>query len=77
MIDLKQKAETPEGSIWKHRKTGMSYVVLGHCVIEKTLAGSVIYQHHKNPRGIKWVRPLSEFLDGRFEHVRDKAKEDA
>jgi hypothetical protein len=56
---------------WKHVKTGNVYRV--HCVatIEATMTPSVVYEREDHTPG-RWVRPQSEFLDGRFERLKDK-----
>lgn len=62
------------GSRWRHRSGG-EYVVIQGCVIEATLTPAVLYQS-VDPCGTlqamwmsSWVRPLDEFLDGRFIRV--------
>jgi hypothetical protein len=58
--------EEPDiGSRWRHLKRGSTYEVLGTGVIEATLAACVIYKAEAD--GTTWVRPLHEFMDGRFE----------
>jgi hypothetical protein len=54
------------GTVWRHRKTGHLYMVWGHCVIEATLTPAILYTRWPE-RDVFWVRPLTEFLDGRFE----------
>jgi hypothetical protein len=63
------------GSIWRHR-SGSLYRVQGWVVIEATVTPAVAYcrVHESNDQpqpatwvdGLPWVRPLDEFLDGRF-----------
>lgn len=48
--------------VWKHNKGGV-YTVVGH------RRGLVFYVSHADGR--KWYRPEDEFLDGRFEPIRD------
>lgn len=50
-------------SIWIHRSGGR-YRVMHTAIIEETLVAAVVYQCCTS--SIIWVRPLSEFLDGRF-----------
>ena len=58
-------AEQPAiGSRWGHVKRGGTYVVIDNGVIEATLTACVIYKADAD--GTTWVRPLSEFMDGRF-----------
>lgn len=59
------------GARYRHKKTGNVYTV--HCTakIEATLTDAVIYQREDNTPG-RWVRPVSEFLDGRFERIEDR-----
>ena len=56
------------GRFWRHEKTGKHYEVLGTGYIEATLTPCVIYRR-KSGDDIVWVRPLEEFLDGRFEDI--------
>jgi len=51
---------------WRHKKTGERYQVLDLVVLEADLDVAVTYK--KKGGGIKWVRPLDEFID-RFEAV--------
>ncbi len=59
------------GSRWRHVKTGNVYTV--HCLasIEATNTPAVVYQREDNTPG-RWVRPTTEFLDGRFERMKDR-----
>lgn len=56
-----------EGSIWRHDKTGGHYVVLGGCRLEVDGEPAVLYEPAGG--GTRWVRPESEFMDGRFQPV--------
>lgn len=64
----------PAGSRWRHRSGG-EYVVVQGCVIEATLTPAVLYVSADAPvrppgyYSESWVRPLDEFLDGRFTPV--------
>lgn len=72
------------GSIWQHRKGGV-YMVLVECTIEATDTPAVAYKSlTSNGRDDVWIRPLSEFMDGRFKPLdlsiialADKAQADA
>jgi hypothetical protein len=63
------------GTLWRHVKTGHLYHVVQGCVIEATLTPAVLYTAATTFGAVteyahacvSWVRPLSEFLDGRFE----------
>ncbi len=52
------------GTKWVHEVSGGEYVVTGCAIIEVTLDPGVVYTSTHS--GITWVRPLAEFLDGRF-----------
>lgn len=63
--------EQPEiGSDWRHVKRGTTYTVEDNGVIEATLAACVIYRAQAD--GTVWVRPLHEFMDGRFVRIDQK-----
>jgi hypothetical protein len=53
------------GSNWQHRKGGW-YTVVALGVVESDLTPAVVY---RSRGGRVWIRPLSEFLDGRFERL--------
>jgi hypothetical protein len=56
---------------WRHKKRGTTYTEMGRATMQVNgpldMAKVVIYQ--SNADGSMWVRPLSEFEDGRFERV--------
>ena len=61
--------DRPEpASVWRHVKTGHDYIVIDCAVIESTMTDAVLYRRYTDflsePR--IWVRPLAEFMDGRF-----------
>lgn len=58
-------------SFWKHVKTGKTYVVCDHVYIEETARPAVAYFEPGIKDQVKWVRPLDEFLDGRFKKEFD------
>lgn len=60
--------------IWKHKKTGGIYQFEQECRIEATNTPAVMYRSLET--GISWVRPLYEFLDGRFEKIKISALAD-
>lgn len=60
-----QEIDFPDGGLWTHKKTGGRYVVLFPAMIEATMEPAVCYASASS--GMIWVRPVKEFLDGRFE----------
>ena len=61
------RKRAPYLSDWVHVKSGGKYAVQYHVIIEATLEPAVVYyKRHADPRET-WVRPASEFFDGRFE----------
>lgn len=58
----------PKESIWRHKKTNTLYKIKDLVVIESTVTLAVSYTNLSSSE-IIWVRPLDEFLDGRFERV--------
>lgn len=54
------------GSKWRHRK-GSMYEVVTNARIEATLEAAVVYRD--DVTGMTWVRPLAEFIDGRFQQL--------
>jgi hypothetical protein len=67
MSDKREVPTLPDspraGGWWRHRKGGVYQVV---CVayIEATMTPAVVYRSAGG--GLCWVRPVAEFLDGRF-----------
>jgi len=59
----------PVGSRWEHRKGGQ-YVVVGHCLLEASVAPAVLYSHDE-PGNPVWARAAAEFLDGRFTRIKE------
>ena len=58
------------GQAYRHKKTGNVYrVVLADCRIEATNTEAVAYRRADDPHAGVWIRPRSEFCDGRFEYV--------
>lgn len=56
---------------WRHKKRGTTYTEMGRARLQVDgpldMADVVIYQ--SNTDGSMWVRPVTEFEDGRFERV--------
>jgi hypothetical protein len=59
----------------RHLKTGGLYRVLHEGAIEANLTPCIIYQNVAS--GAIWVRPSSEFWDGRFADLRAQQGEGA
>lgn len=57
--------------MFQHRKTGGLYTLLMLGVNEADLSATAIYQ---DGAGTVWVRPASEFFDGRFAPVVPEAR---
>lgn len=55
--------------LWRHRKTGAIYVIIGYTVIEDSWTPAVRYQKAGSRPGGDVVRPCAEFFDGRFEAI--------
>lgn len=53
------------GDIYQHKKTGGLYGFMGMALLESTHETVVIYRNLESQR--VWVRPATEFFDGRFE----------
>lgn len=58
------------GSVWRHVKSGGLYQVEMLARIEADAVPAVVYRELYGAR-FAWVRPVAEFLDGRFDPVRD------
>ena len=58
------------GNLYRHIKRGTIYRVVTFGIIEATAAPAVVYQAQDN-YGAIWIRPTSEFCDGRFEPVTE------
>jgi hypothetical protein len=54
--------------LYKHLKTGGIYEILGEGIIEKTMTPAIIYRNVDDDT-VNWIRPHSEFFDGRFEEI--------
>lgn len=64
-LALKRK-EIPVGSLWRHLKTDTLYTVKDIVVVESDLTLAVSYKKLGDNSRLHWLRPLDEFLDGRF-----------
>lgn len=64
-LSLKRK-EVPIGSLWRHLKTDNLYTVKDIVVVESDLTLAVSYKRLGDTSRLHWLRPLDEFLDGRF-----------
>lgn len=68
MAELEAALSQPSEEGWEpthqHVKTGGLYRIVAHGLIEADLTPAVIYQAKRD--GSVWVRPASEFDDGRF-----------
>ena len=72
--------KVPEkGSTWKHLKRGSTYTIVGVGTMQVNgdldNTQVVIYRGYDRLGGFVefWVRPLDEFMDGRFEPILEKA----
>lgn len=57
------------GAYYRHKKTGGVYQLLMVATIEATMKPAAIYAAKHHGKVERWVRPLDEFCDGRFEAV--------
>lgn len=53
--------------VWRHVRRGGQYIVIAQAVREHDLEPMTIYKSVEDGR--VWVRPSSEFMDGRFEQI--------
>lgn len=67
MLEIDEaKEKVPIGSIWRHLKTETLYTIKDLVVRETDLTVCVSYQKLMIGSQVHWIRPLDEFLDGRF-----------
>lgn len=67
MLEINEaKEKVPIGSIWRHLKTETLYTIKDLVVRENDLTVCVSYQKLMIGSRVHWIRPLDEFLDGRF-----------
>lgn len=66
--------EDPRSKIYQHVKTGGLYIVLENdAFLEKSVEQCTIYKSLQN--GKIWIRPYTEFWDGRFRCIlKDELK---
>lgn len=78
LYELSNKREgVPVGSLWRHIKSDTLYTVKDIVVVESDLTFAVSYQKLGDLSRLRWLRPLDEFLDGRFKRevlVKDEVK---
>jgi hypothetical protein len=58
------------GTLWRHEKTGGTYVVIGFAMIEATWKIGVVYLPLDGRGSMPIVRDHAEFMDGRFTSIR-------
>jgi hypothetical protein len=58
-------------NLFRHKKTGRIYILLMTANMEADGTHVCIYQRldHQTKDDITWVRPATEFFDGRFEQL--------
>jgi hypothetical protein len=56
---------------YRHLKSRHVYKILKTAIIEATMTPAVVYEREDGTVGV-WIRPISEFLDGRFEPLEYK-----
>lgn len=61
-----RRKEIPVGSLWRHIKSDTLYTVKDIVVVESDLTLAVSYKRLGDTNRLHWLRPLDEFLDGRF-----------
>lgn len=61
-----RREEIPVGSLWRHIKSDTLYTVKDIVVVEFDLTLAVSYKSLGDTSRLHWLRPLDEFLDGRF-----------
>lgn len=74
----KSYEEIPVGSLWRHVKSDTLYTVKDIVVVESDLTLAVSYKRLGDNSRLHWLRPLNEFLDGRFKRevlFKDEVKD--
>jgi hypothetical protein len=67
---LGREVDFPNSGKWTHVKSGGQYIVLFPAIVENGLIPAAAYSKADGD-GLIWVRPITEFLDGRFVHEDD------
>ena len=63
--------DKPAHQRWRHKKRGSVYKRLGQALVQtsRPLTDMTQVEVYQGDDGMMWVRPTSEFFDGRFEAV--------
>ena len=61
--------EAAPTSRYRHTKTGGTYRLMYHALIEHNLLPAVVYRSESD--NTAWVRPALEFFDGRFQPIEE------
>jgi len=59
---------------YRHKKRGTTYQIIGTALVQATTPipeGTVVTIYQCEQTGAIWVRPTSEFIDGRFEELEN------
>lgn len=67
---IRDPSSQPKFGVWKHTKGG-EYEIVDFVLQEQTITPSVLYRSRKD--GTLWVRPCTEFFDGRFTRIGDNS----
>lgn len=71
-------ARAEVGTVWRHKKTGHFYVIVGRCQLERDWQLAIQYVRLNNPEAVQSDGPIArdfnEFMDGRFIPVKIVAK---
>jgi hypothetical protein len=77
---MPERVEMKIGQIWRHKVRGVEYEIVSDCASIQCSAapefedqfGAEYWVVYRSVRSASvWVRPKEEFLDGRFEFVRE------
>lgn len=60
------------GTFWRHVARGTEYMLCGGCFIENGVVPAIAY---RDSAGDVWVRPVVEFMDGRYVQIESPAPE--
>lgn len=69
------REKLPSGSTWRHLKRGTTYEILNLAMFQDATGSgehdmTIVVVYYSFARSTLCVRPVAEFLDGRFERVR-------